>query len=226
MKQNKIVVAVGQKGKGKSHLLQQLVTGRENVLWVDVLGAFAHAMMTDAEFEREMPGFIRTGDFGLAARRILPDLLSYSRRPFRIVFLAQGKQGRLDALRAFFTALKRRYLRYRQESTIVLDEVQMFATNGSTHYPDVIHDIPSIGRHFRLNQYYAVRRPFELPTDIRANADDYYLFATREPGDLKYFRGVIPSIEVPRLATLKITQYGHYDVRKDEMSWMLDPPPF
>lgn len=222
MKQNRIVVAWGRKGRGKTTVIERLITPLNNVVVVDLFGAYSTAQLTANEFQARLPGFSRTHNVDNLARDIHSRLFTKPSHQLRQVLLVSDVD---DALVKLTNAISKRYLckdnlcgcpKDKAHFNIVLDEVDMLQHGSRTH--PAVNNWVQRGRHIQLNQFYAARRPFEVDRMISAQADDFYLFNTSEPRDLKYIENYVPKKFLGHLKTLEVGDYLHYDVAKDGVS--------
>lgn len=212
-KQNQVINIYGKKGYGKSTLIERLIQPLDNVLWFDVFGAFHPAVM-EGNFRSRFPGFIRIDKkIEETCARIRGSI--FDTTPFRITHIAGKARYREMELEEIFKALQDRYKRLKQKATIVLDETQVFK-KGPAFVAPVVSDIASMGRHYTLDQIYAVRRPAEMPRDASANADHIYMFQIKEPLDLTYLSKVVPREYAKEIPKLKKFDYIHYDVAQDK----------
>ena len=159
---------LGQKGCGKSTLLREFVRQNERVILLDPLG------------EHSVCGVVPAS---------LPGLLAYWARTWRGKFRIVVQPHELDPDLTPGEAL-RRYGQLIRASAynclIAVDEVG--------HLGDAWHTDPAVewlahyGRHHGVSLVWVARRPAEVPTVLRSQADALYVFRVADHHDLNQIR--------------------------------------
>lgn len=249
-KSNHITVIYGMKGSGKSYYLEQYNGLKARVLWVDLFGLYKR--MGSGKFREKFPGWERLHDNLPHAVRTMagelahPALVAawrasggqigklFAVRPkddFRLMYTPpEGDEGiEEEHLAILWEALKARYDRLEEEQedsaqqmSIVMDEVDGI-NRGNSQPSKTVARMIKRGRHILLDQWYATRRPHELPRLVSSQSDETILFRTEEDRDLDYLeergvpkllvRGDLPNMahgEYYRIAPQEEPRITHY----------------
>lgn len=225
-KQNRIVSIYGMKGYGKSFKLEEENGLKPRVLWFDPFGLYKDYDTED--FRAIFPGWVRSSNLAEVVIKIAgvlnPWLLRLAGRPwrtppakdFRIMYDVpeeeeENEEGHLAEL---YRALRLRYERLDEygpfspgHSTIVVDEVD--GLNRGNGIPSkTVAKMVKRGRHILLDQWYATRRPFEIPRLVSSQSNVKYLFRIEEKRDLVYLKEA--GVPADIIAALPNTVRGEY----------------
>lgn len=199
--QAKITVVFGKRGSGKSVKARRLVAGRSRVLFYDSLGH---------DYD---DGVICEG---------LATLKSFwkttYRRKFRIVFRPDDPEGDFETVCSMVYAAG--------DLAFVVEETDLFFSPGGNTC-DAFKNLIQRGRHANVDLFCVTQSPTGFGRLLTKQTDVFYLFSTREPSDLEYFRkrcGQAVSEKLPTLAKFEYVVHNDYEDKEVIEVFRDDPP--
>lgn len=186
MKENRITLVFGQKGRGKSYAIKRQL---------DKMRRHAPLIVWDKNGEYTGPGGI--------------DSIRYARQFTSLAaFLhEQAAQGGHVGRAVIVEKPERfaafcRFAHYSGGLTVVIDELHLFVDK--KHDLDALRDLLYTSRHRRIDVIAAAWRPTEIPIWIRHAADEIRAFQTSEPADLVWYTQKCGDAFAKRLPSLPL----------------------
>lgn len=178
-----IKVVFGQRGSGKTTKAAGLTGGKPRVLFFDTLG-HDYADGVIVETLAELRAFWRR---------------CYRRR-FRIVYRPLDPEAEFaDVCRLVYAC---------GNLTFVVEEVDLFFRAGRCE--DAFTQIITRGRHADVELIAVTQAPKGFGSLLRSQAHEWYIFATREPDHIDYFKHRCPGVPPEVYATMERFCYVHY----------------
>jgi len=197
--QAKINMIFGKRGSGKTTKVRELTRTFRRVLYYDTLG--------------------RDYSDGVICET-LTELKAFWRRcyqgAYRLVYRPADPEGDFPAVCELVFAAG--------EMAYVVEEADLFFQQGST-CPE-FRNLIQRGRHAGVEMYCVTQRPKGFGRLLTSQTEKFYLFSTREPDDLRYFRdrcGDAVAARLPDLPKFQCIEYDDYtgceantDERRDD----------
>jgi hypothetical protein len=201
--QNNISTVLGMKGHGKTEKLKDLTVPEVNILWTDFFHEFG---------KRNAPyGFRIVNGLDDLHRHLLGGIFK-PRSNFKFLYHPAERDPKDDEfhLQAILEMLKARFKKLKERTSIVIDEVDSY--NHGNKSADAIEELVKRGRHFLIDQFYASRRPPEIPRLIKSQTNHFYVFKIIDELDLKFLKGIgFPPHVIAEIPNLRIGDYFHLD---------------
>lgn len=177
---NEIIVVTGQRGKGKTTYIKNIIESYDRVIIFDLLGEFCY-------YET---AFNLNDFFSLLSRKRKEDFffINYynpknSEKDFEIICKAINKLN---------------------DIMFVIDELDYFCS--ANYIPREFSEIIKRGRHQNLNVIISTRRPHEIPRLVTSQLTQFITFKHIEPRDLSYIKDGV-GIEPEDIQNLKDFEY-------------------
>lgn len=161
---NSILFVAGRKGSGKTTLIHAIAALHDRVFVLDSMGSEG-----EPEY-RVVFGF----DECISAIE-----QAAKAKTFRISLRCPSTDELLALVPIIETV---------EDCLLVVDEASFYCS--PNYLPDELSSILRYGRHARISQIYAARRPSEIHREVTAAADVVITFQHHEPRDLAYFRAL------------------------------------
>jgi|APSaa5957512535_1039671.scaffolds.fasta_scaffold17722_3 DNA helicase HerA-like ATPase len=177
--QNKIIIIIGKKGSGKSHLANLLMLEKsvdKKVLIYDTLNEYDYPIADLDKFPTLKKGIFR----------VTP------------IECQDDKE--------FFGSICE-YVYKIQNTVLLVDEIDMYCS--ATSHVEYLTKICRYGRHKQVDLIAITRRPSDVPRSITAMADEFYVFKIQEPKDISYLKNIDFQIKekIDKLVRNKVQGY-------------------
>lgn len=188
---NQIIVILGRKHYGKTHLAKHLIRDKSRVVIYD-----PNRQFTDCGVVINDP----------------QDVIAYYRRnywgKFRIVYQPEfySFEVRRDILLAEFENICH-FINIAKDLYFVVDEIDKYVQ--ANWCPAFFNNLIQRGRHIGISLIVTTRRHVETSRHLTAQADVLYLFNQVEPNDIKYLRTLIGDMaqNIPSLPPRHFIKY-------------------
>ena len=174
-----ITVVSGQRGRGKTTLVRELIRSAPRLVVMDMLQEYDYPPVYSLE---ELQSWVKRGV------RDAPR--------FRVAVRC-GQSDADEVLRAIWTLAP---------LMLVLEEADLYS-KGAGQPSDGLRYLIEYGRHADITMIAVTRRPAHVARSLTANAHYCGIFATVEPRDKQYWKGYLPGEAFAKLETLQGYQH-------------------
>lgn len=201
---NTIVVVLGNKGYGKSHLIKNtIISAFKHVIVLDLMNEYdkLHNVITFTDIE------------------IFYNVFEQLNKDSEKIIAPYNIRLAFKTIDEYTEVLY--FLNDFEKYTLVIDECYKLANPRFIH--PVLDNLVNLGRHYAINLVLSSRRPHQVSRLLTSQADVFVCLKIKEPRDIKFIEEYISSDFAEKVQALEKYKYGVCATSEDIKKFKLKP---